>query len=115
MITQQTAAKIWAAYREIEVSEKLIADMKKERDAPFSDIKRHEATLKDAFGRRQHLELGIPCGDNGHRLYQVEPELAESVIRAHIAHKRVALVEANECARIELSTDNNRICVTGED
>jgi hypothetical protein len=59
-------------------------------------------TLKDAFGRRQHLQLGIPSGENSHRLFQVAPQLAESVIRAHIAKTEAELAEAQEQARLEL-------------
>ena len=59
-------------------------------------------TLKDAFGRRRHLQLGIPSGENSHRLFDVPPPLAESVIRAHLAEQRKQLLLANERARIEL-------------
>ncbi len=102
MITQETASLIWSAYREIEMGEKLLEDMAQamkwaeDKTAP---------TLKDAFGRRQHLQLGIPSGENSHRLFQVPPPLAESVIRAHIAEQRKQLVLANERARIELQTE----------
>lgn len=104
MITQETAECIWAAYREIEAGEKLLADMAAARAEPFSERDRHAPTLKDAFGRKRRLELGIPSGENGHRIFGVDSELAEAVIRAHIAKKRAELVEANERARIELST-----------
>lgn len=103
MITQRTAESIWSAYREISAAEKLLADLRAEREKPFSDRDKYAATLKDAFGRQRHLQLGVPCGETGHRLYDVAPELAESVIRAHIAKKQVELVQANEQARIELS------------
>jgi hypothetical protein len=103
MITQQTASDIWQAYREIAASEKLLADMEEVRNAPFTDREKHAPTLKDAFGQRRHLQLGIPSGENGHRLFQVSPLLAESVIRSHIAEKKAELVEANERARIELN------------
>ena len=99
MITQETASLIWSAHREIGAAEKLLEDMaakmkfEQDKTAP---------TLKDAFGRAQHLQLGIPCGENGHNLYRVSPRLAESVIRAHIENKRAELAEANEKARIEL-------------
>ena len=106
MITQKTAERIWSAYREIEAGEKLLADMAAIRAEPFSDRDRHAPTLKDAFGRARHLQLGIPSGENGHRIFDVAPELAESVIRAHIAKKQVELVEANEQARIELTVPN---------
>ena len=104
MITQETASAIWSAYREIEAAEKLLFDMAAERAKPFRDDDKYAATLKDVFGRRQHLQLGIPSGENSHRLYQVKPELAEAVIRAHIGQMRALLVESNECARVELNT-----------
>lgn len=101
MITRETAAMIWSAYREIEAGEKLLADMQEIRARERVD--RHAPTLRDAFGRSQQLQLGIPSGENGHRLLDVSPVLAESVIRAHIENKRGELVEANERARIELT------------
>lgn len=100
MITKETCAAIWSAYREIEASEKLLADMKAERERAHADP--HAPTLRDAFGRVRQLQLGIPSGENGHRIFDVSPVLAESVIRAHIEHKRAELAEANERARIEL-------------
>jgi len=102
VISQSTASAIWAAYREIECAEKLLADMESERAKPFSDHNKHSPTLRDVFGKAQHLQLGIPSGDNCHRLFQVRPELAEAVIKAHIGQMKAALTEANECARVEL-------------
>ena len=102
MITQKTASDIWTAYREIETGNKLLADLASERQKPFSDRDKHAPTLHDAFGHKQHLQLGIPTGSGGHRLFDVAPELAESVIRAHIAKKQAELAEANEWARMEL-------------
>jgi hypothetical protein len=103
VISQQTAARIWECYREIEMAESLLKEMSEAKsycDEPG------QPTLKDAFGRRRHLQLGIPSGDSSHRLYGVSPRLAESVIRAHIADKQKELVEANESARIELEANN---------
>lgn len=102
MITKDTAAAIWSAYREIESAEKLLQDMASERER--IQVDRHAPTLRDAFGRLRQLSLGIPSGENAHRLFDVSPVLAESVIRAHIEHKRAELAEANERARIELNT-----------
>lgn len=102
MITQETCAAIYAAHREIQAGEKLLADMKVERERAQTD--KYAATLKDAFGRVRQLQLGIPSGENAHRLFDVSPVLAESVIRAHIENKRAELVEANERARIELGS-----------
>ncbi len=102
MITQQTAAAIWNAYREIEAGEKLLADMEKELKWEHDKT---APTLKDAFGQRRHIQLGIPSGESAHRLLTVSPVLAISVINAHIANKRKELAEANECARIELNQE----------
>jgi hypothetical protein len=104
MITQETAARICECYREIEAAELLLKEMSETK--PY-EIERGQPTLKDAFGRRRHLELGIPSGDSSHRCYRVPPNLALSVLRAHIADKQRELVEANESARIELATSDN--------
>ena len=100
MITQETCAAIYAAHREIIAGEKLLADMKDERERMKAD--KYAPTLRDAFGRVRQLQLGIPSGENSHRIFDVSPVLAESVIRAHIENKRAELAEANELARIEL-------------
>lgn len=100
MITKETCAAIWSAYREIEAGEKLLSDMQTERENARAD--KYAETLHVIFGRLRQLQLGIPSGENAHRLFDVSPALAESVIRAHIENKRAELVEANERARIEL-------------
>lgn len=100
MISKDTAAAIWNAYREIEAGEQLLSDMTKERAR--TDADKRAPTLRDAFGQKRQLQLGIPTGDNSHRLLDVSPVLAESMIRAHIANKHAELAEANERARVEL-------------
>lgn len=100
MISQETAGKIWNCYREIAAGEKLLADM--EQSAKECDGDSRYETLKDAFGRRRGIQMGVPSGDNCHRLLDVEPSLAKSVIRAHIATMHAKLAEANEQARIEI-------------
>jgi hypothetical protein len=103
MITQKTAATIWNAYREIQAAEKLLEDMKNTQEQ--QGIDKHAPTLKDHFGHVQHLQLGIPSGENGHRLLSVSPVLAEAVIRGHIFNKQRELEEANICAGIELKVE----------
>jgi len=100
MITSETAMKIWQSHREIASARKLLEDMAKLKEDYPRD--QHAKQLKDVFGDRQSLQLGIPCGKSGHQLYRVNPDLAKSVIRAHIADKERELVEANEQARIEV-------------
>lgn len=100
MITKETCMAIYAAYREIESGEKLLLDLKTEGEKLRAD--KYAPTLKDAFGQARQLQLGVPSGENGHRLFGVSSVLAESVIRAHVENKRAELTEANERARIEL-------------
>lgn len=100
MITKETAAQIWECYREMAAAEKLLTDIAKERkDSRHDD---YQPRLSDAFGNKRLLQLGIPSGDSCHTLYGVSTDLAESVIRAHIANKKAELTNANEKARIEL-------------
>jgi hypothetical protein len=98
MITVETAAQIWTCYREIAAGKKLLEDAEKQlhsepKEDPFP---------RDPFGRKRGLQLGVPSGENSHRLFDVPPRLALSVIRAHIAEQERQLVVANEAARIEL-------------
>lgn len=100
MISQETAGRIWNCYREIVAGEKLLKDMEESEKEYRDDVR--AKTLKDAFGRQRHLQLGVPSGDDCRTLLNVAPELGKSVIRAHIENKRAELAEANEQARIEL-------------
>jgi len=95
-ISQEVAAAIWQAHREIETATKLLAeivDKKKWGDEP---------TLRDAFGRVRGFQFGVPMGSDGHRLFDVSPELSRHVIEAHIANKQRELAEACIAARMEL-------------
>ena len=100
MISQETAALIYHAYREMEAGQKLLDDMKTIREREHLD--KTAPTIRDAFGQPRHLQLGIPSGENAHRILNVSPVLAESVIRAHIENKRAELATMQERARIEL-------------
>src|SRR5690349_8953194 len=105
MITQDTAATIWECHREIAASEKLLADIAKER-AESNDRfeKGFEPKLTDVFGHRRDLQLGVPSRENDPRLLRVAPDLAKSVIRARSANMQAKRSTANEQARIELNT-----------
>jgi len=108
MISKETSIAIWRAYREIETAEQLLVEISKNlQDKPPGN---DQPTLRDAFGQERHLQLGIPSGSNVHRLFDVKPALAASVIRAHIQHKRAELAEANERARIELDSERQDNC-----
>lgn len=97
MITPDTAMSIALAYREIETAEKLLAEI---ADALS---RRETPDVRDAFGRHQDgLQLGVPSGNNGHRLFNVPWSLAKPVIEAHIANQRAILAALCEKARTEL-------------
>lgn len=100
MISDETIELIWKCKREIRVGNDLLVEMNKQIEAMRRDEKAEK--IRDAFGRERDLTLGIPCGDNAHKLINVSPSLSLSVIRAHIATMEAKLVEANERARIEL-------------
>lgn len=101
-ITQQTATDIALAWREIEAGEKLLAEI----EATLDRHSRSDADIRDVFGRRQHeLQLGVPSGDSGHRLYGVSFNLAVPVIEAHIANCRAKLSALTLKAVAEASAD----------
>jgi hypothetical protein len=103
VITQETAERIWNCYREIQASKQLLEDMKEAQAELFSRQDRNAPRLRDSFGQKRHLELGVPNGPDSRRIFSVAPQLANSVIAAHLATMQAELVEANEQARIELS------------
>lgn len=99
-ISKQTAMDIALAYREIEAAEGLLNDVREAMD----QFGRKPTDIRDAFGRVQHgLQLGVPSGDNGHRLFNVQYSLAVPVIEAHIAHQKAKLAALTEKARAELA------------
>ncbi len=98
MITKETAARIWKCHQEMEVGNKLIEDMKEAME------RGEDPNPRDPFGDRRALQLGVPSGENGRRLFNVQPRLAISVIQAHVANQMAELAEANEQARIELES-----------
>jgi hypothetical protein len=97
MISVETARAIAYAHREIEVAEKLLADINE------SMQRRQAPDIRDVFGRLQSgLQLGVPTGDSSQRLFNVEWSLARPVIEAHIANQRAQVAALNEKARAEL-------------
>lgn len=96
MIAKETAMDIALAYREVETAERLLADLVEARERNTTP------DIRDAFGRLQGgLQLGVPSGNSGHRLFNVPWALARPIIEAHIAQQRSLIAALNEKARIE--------------
>lgn len=95
MITKQTAYDIWIAYDEIAKGEKLLNDLNE------ADRQGESMNLRDGFGRRRSLQLGVPSGESSQRLFDVQPALAFAVISAHVANKRAELLVLNQRAIAE--------------
>jgi hypothetical protein len=96
MITQDLAWRIWCCYREIEVSTNLV----KKLSVEMAGDKLPD--LRDSFGHRRNLQLGVPSGDNCHRIFDLDANLALAVIRAHIANKNEELLILNEESKHQL-------------
>lgn len=100
MISKATALRIYTSYREIEAANKIKNDI----EEAMKSGTEQDALPRDPFGHRRPFEFGVPMSKDSYRCFNVQPTLAISVIIAHIAHEEAALKEANEQARIELST-----------
>lgn len=97
-VSKETAMALAFAHREVETAEKLLAEITKAM-AP------HEAPdIRDDFGRLQNgLQLGVPLGSGGHRLFNLPWAIARPVIEAHIAGQRAIIAAMSETARVEAS------------
>ena len=95
MISKDLARQIHNAHCQIENCDKLVSDMAKEID------NHGDEKLMDAFGHRKGLQLGIPSGDNCHRLLNVSPEMAIKVINEHKEFNQSELKRLNALALIQ--------------
>lgn len=96
-VSKTTAMDIAMAYLEVETAQALLSEITEamsRRDTP---------DIRDAFGRRSGgLELGVPHGNNGHRLFNVPWSLARPIIETHIANQQAIIAALSEKARIEI-------------
>ena len=99
LISKETASIIWHCYREIEVAEELLSEMAKQ---PTHFAGEHPESISKTFDRQPCYQLGVPTSMSSHRLYNVNPKLAEQIIKAHIEAKRDELHHAMITARREL-------------
>jgi len=102
MIKQETCNGIWCCYREIEIAEKLLKEVREVIESQKDSFK-EEKCLRDVFGKKHHhLQLGVPSGENGHRLFYVNYELSIPIISAHINTIKAKLAALNEVAKSEV-------------
>jgi hypothetical protein len=107
-ISQATAMDIALAYREVETAQILLAEIVE------AQSRRASPDIRDAFGRHQDgLQLGVPSGNNGHRLFNVPWSLARPIIEAHIASQRAIIAALSAKARIEIQS--SCICALTDD
>ena len=100
-IAEDTARQIAFCYREIEVGTKLLMQI----EGAIRD--RKPPDIRDAFGRAQNgLQLGVPSGESGHRLFNVPWSLAQPIIEAHVASQRAALRALSVKAMAEMDGDD---------
>ena len=97
MISKELCRQIYTCYDQIERCDKLISDMNEAIEKSGS------SDLLDAFGSRKGLELGIPSGNNSHRIVNVSPEIAIKVIIEHKEFNQRELTRLNGHAQIQIS------------
>ena len=95
ILGRDIAAKIVYAHDEIKAARELLAILKEAGRGEPPDF-------RDAFGRRRGLQLGVPSGESSRRLFDVDPQLAEIVIEAHIKNKQDELAALSVLAGQEL-------------
>ncbi|MCM2453388.1 hypothetical protein [Agrobacterium vitis] len=98
LISKQTAMDIALAYREIETAEELL------KEVTEALSKREQPDIRDAFGRPQNgLQLGVPSGNDGRRLYNVPWSIVAPIIETHIATYKAKVALLTEKAKAEVS------------
>lgn len=92
-ISRETITDLALAHREVDTAENLLAEISEAMS------RRETPDIRDAFGRRHDgLQLGVPSGKDGHRLFNVPWTLARPVIEAHIAAQKAVIAALSEKA-----------------
>jgi len=76
MLTKETCVKIWNCHNEIDKCHELLKGLK---ESIAKDKERREPTLHNAFGENVGLQLGVPSGPDGHRIFGVNIDLGEKI------------------------------------
>lgn len=70
----------------------------------IKDQEKGAINLSDAFGDKRGLQLGVPSGSDGHRLFNVNIDLSVKIIEQHIKEQEARLIELMAIAKIELAS-----------
>jgi len=106
MISKETCQKIWHCHREIEVSNQSIEGINEfiQKNNDYKTANEFARSVENTWGGGRGVEMQVPSNESGSSksIYNVSPELALAVIKAHIANKTAELAELNEISKIEL-------------
>lgn len=109
MLTQETASAIYFCRQNILNAQKLLTDMAALEEQQKKSFPDRQLRLKDVFGReRATLELGVPSGNSGHRIFNVEYDLAKIIIEAQIKSYETSLAALNVLAAKECLSSINQ-------
>src|SRR5262249_2372342 len=101
MLSQKTAAALHNCHQQILNAENLVSEMRK------SIERNNEVDLIDSFGRHRHsLQLGVPDG-SGHRIFNVDPDLAFIIIDAQVIKYKQQLIALNQLAKAECEQEDS--------
>lgn len=108
-VSMETAKAIALAHREIEAAQRLLDDV----DAAMASSSFDQKDIRDAFGRRHDgLQLGVPSGSGGQRIFNVPFSMCRPIIEAHIANQETVIKLYSEKAGIEAMGDKGEIMPT---
>lgn len=114
MITKETARQIYNCYSQMEAIEKLKKEMadevqkvrereeKRKQEKPFE-----EPIPENDFGRfGKGINLGVPNGfSSSWRIFNISPEVAISVMDAHLQQLQKEMETLRAIANVEMSKD----------
>lgn len=107
MISSETAIDIALAHREVKAAKELLERVTEAMSR--GDFQKND--LRDAFGRRvDGLQLGVPSGDSGHRLFTVSWVVAKPIIEMHIAECETRIKVLSQKAIAEARGGENPSC-----
>lgn len=108
IISKETAARLLAAYRELEAGKGLREELVKQTHTPIDprrDVQERRSWQSGLW--RTGIEMAVPYGEGGKRLLQVQTNLALQVIDAHLTAMRAELIEASAQAQKELAGETS--------